>query len=207
MSTRPTSRPAVVPIPARTARAVRVRAGDAFRVVDVEGGQVGDLFAFVEPGHDEHVSAGHTRARTDRLFPAVGERFYSTRRRPLLELVADDSPGAHDMLIPACDPVRYAQLGAAPGHASCVENLAQALRAAGAPVPAVAPQPVNLFMRIPVAVDGVLTWLPSDTAPGASVTLQALDDLLVVVSACPQDVANINGGVPTALALELVGRG
>jgi len=38
---------ALVVVPARDARAVRVRPGGRFRVVDIEGGQVVDLFAFV----------------------------------------------------------------------------------------------------------------------------------------------------------------
>lgn len=190
-------------VPAREARSVRVAAGQTFRVVDVEGGQVGDLFAFADGDPSEFLSASHTRAATSRLFPAPGEAFVSSRRRPMLELVADDSPGAHDMLIAACDPERYRGLGVEGGHASCAENLATALAAHGLHLPFV-PQPVNVFMNIPV-VDGVLEWLPAATRAGASLTLRALADLLVVLSACPQDVVGINGGQPSPLAIELQG--
>ena len=185
-----------IEVPAREGRALRVAAGRSLRVIDVVGGQVGDLFAFAAP--DEYLSASHTRAHTRRLFPAVGEAFHSNRRRPLLELVADDSPGVHDMLIAACDPERYRELGVHGPHASCAENLRHAFP--GAPF---VPQPVNLFMNIPV-VDGEVEFLPASTQPGDSVTLRALADVDVVLSACPQDVLRINGGEPTPLRIELL---
>jgi uncharacterized protein YcgI (DUF1989 family) len=188
-----------IDVPAREGRAVHVPAGRAFRVIDVEGGQVGDLFAFVAGDPAESLSAAHTRAHTQRLFPAIGEQFVSNRRRPLLELVADSSPGVHDMLIAACDPARYRALGVEGAHASCAENLREAL---GAPVDI--PQPVNLFMNIPVDRGGRLAWLPAATKAGDAVTLLALADLTVVLSACPQDLVDINADGPTGLSIELL---
>ena len=192
-----------VVVPAREGRAVTVPAGHRFRVVDIAGGQVGDLFAFVADDPAEHLSASHTRAETSRLFPAPGECFVSDRRRPLLELLADDSPGRHDMLIAACDRDRYRRLGAGDDHPSCAENLRTALAALG-PVPAHVPQPVNLFMDIPVAGDR-LEGRPAATRPGAAVTFRALDALHVVLSACPQDLVGINRNGPTPLAIDLLG--
>ena len=191
-----------IDVPAREGRAVPVRSGKRFRVVDVEGGQVGDLFAFVADDPAEHLSASHSRAATSRLFPAIGECFTSNRRRALLRLEADDSPGVHDMLIAACDAERYAALGIDGWHASCAENLATALAAHGIEASHV-PDPVNLFMNIPVA-DGRIEWLPARTEPGASVTFRALADLIVVLSACPQDVVAINGEHPSPLTLEIL---
>jgi uncharacterized protein len=189
-------------VPSREGRLVRVAAQQSFRVVDVEGAQVGDLFAFAVANLGEHLSASHTRAATSRLFPRPGEFFYSSRRRPLLEFVADDSPGVHDMLIAACDRERYAALGA-PDHASCADNLRRALAAEGLAV-GVVPQPVNLFMNIPVLDGSEVGWLPAQTHAGDSVTLRALDDLVVVLCACPQDLVEINAGEPTPLAIELL---
>ncbi len=67
------------------------------------------------------------------------------------------------------------------------------------------PQPINLFMNIPVGADGSLGWEPAPTRAGDSVTLGAELDCYVVVSACPQDIVAINAGNPTPLALELLG--
>ncbi|WP_084965228.1 DUF1989 domain-containing protein [Thermoactinospora rubra] len=189
-------------VPAREGRALRLSAGQRVSIVDLEGGQVGDVFAFAADDVTEHLSASHTRAATNRLFPAVGQQFVTDRRRPILTLVSDTSPGWHDMLIAACDPARYAALGAEGFHASCAENLRLALASLGLAVP-VTPQPVNVFMRIPV--DGQeLRWLPAASRPGDAVTFQAAMDCVLVVSACPQDLVGINGGRPTPLAVDLL---
>jgi uncharacterized protein YcgI (DUF1989 family) len=190
-----------VVVPAGSGRAVLARQGDRVRVIDVEGGQVGDLFAFAAADPAEHLSASHTRTSTSRLFPLVGEQFVTTRRRPILTLVADTSPGVHDMLIAACDPERYRTLGA-DQHASCADNLRNALAHNGLAVDVV-PQPVNLFMNIPVGDGGELDWLPATSRPGDAVTFEAVMDCVVVVSACPMDLNAINGAHPTALAIEV----
>jgi uncharacterized protein len=190
------------PVPARTGRAVQVRRGDHVRVVDVAGGQVGDLFAYVASPSEitaEHLSAPHTRTATSRLFPAIGEAFTTDLRRPILTVVEDTSPGRHDLLIAACDDARYAGLGV-PDHPSCARNLRDAL---GARV-GVVPQPVNVFMQVPIRADGTLDWLPAATAPGDSITFRAELDCVVVVSACPQDLTVINGARPTDLAIDVL---
>lgn len=188
---------------AREGRAVRVSAGQRFRVVDLEGSQVGDLFAFAADDPREHASAEHTRVGVGRLFPRPGEAFLTNRRRPILTLVSDESPGVHDMLMAACDPERYRLLGAPAEHASCAENLRAAMAAEGvADVPV--PQPINLFMNIPIAADGTLLAEPAPTRPGDSVTIRAELDAIVVLSACPQDLTPINGPGPSPLAVELL---
>ncbi len=197
------SEPTTTHVPAREGRAVRIPAGGSIRVTDVEGTQVADLFAFSVEDPAEHLSAQHTRAALDRLFPLVGEPFFTNRRRPILVLERDDSPGVHDMLIAACDPSRYAGLGVEGWHASCEENLQRAMTGVGV-TDVVVPQSVNLFMNIPLAADGTLGWEPAPTRAGNSVTLRAAIDCFVAVSACPQDIVPINGGDPTPVRVEVL---
>ena len=189
-------------VPASEGRAVTVRAGQRVRVVDIEGGQVGDVFAFAADDPTEYLSASHTRTHTSRLFPHVGEAFVTNRRRPILTLVADTSPGAHDMLIAACDAERYRALGAQE-HASCADNLRTALSQKGLPTDVI-PQPVNVFMRIPVDPSGDLRWLAAASRAGDAITFAAAMDCVVVVSACPQDLNAINGDRPTAMEIEIL---
>jgi uncharacterized protein len=192
-----------IEIPAREARAWRVKAGASFRVIDVEGLQVGDLWAFNETDPGEYHNAPHTRVECGRLFPQVGESFWSNRRRPILSLVADDSPGVHDMLMAACDPERFVRLGWEGPHASCQENLLSAL--AGLGVDAwVVPQPINLFMNTPVDERGDIEQGAPYTKAGDSVTLRAEQDVICVLSACPQDIVKTNAGDPTPLRVELL---
>ena len=188
-------------VPAGAGRAVLVREGERVRVVDVEGGQVGDVFAFVAQDPGEHLSASHTRTSTGRLFPLVGEQFVTSRRRSILTLVGDTSPGVHDMLIAACDPARYRTLGIEQ-HASCADNLRNAMAQIAMTIGSV-PQPVNVFMNIPIGVNGDLQWLAAPSLAGDAVTFEAVLDCVVVVSACPMDVNSINGERPTPLAIEI----
>jgi uncharacterized protein YcgI (DUF1989 family) len=184
---------------------LRTDAGGRFRVVDVEGGQVADTWAFVAEDPGEYHSAQHTRAVVDRLFPRPGEQFVTNRRRPILTLEKDNTPGIHDMLIAACDPPRYEGLGVEGWHASCQENLQRALAALGVePVPRFAPQPINLFMNTPARPDGTIDWLPAETAAGDHVVLRAELDIVVVVSACPQDIVAINRRDPSPIEIELL---
>jgi uncharacterized protein YcgI (DUF1989 family) len=193
-------------IPAREGRGARLSVGTRFRVIDVEGGQVGDLFAFCADDVSEYASAEHTRVFVNRLFPRPGEQFVTNRRRPILFFEEDASPGAHDMLCAACDPTRYAGLGVEGWHASCQENLQRVMAGFGYDRIEI-PQPINLFMNIPVTMQtpaqthGALGWEPALTKPGDSVTMRAERDCYVVVSACPQDILAINNKQPTSLAI------
>jgi uncharacterized protein YcgI (DUF1989 family) len=188
-------------IPPREGWAVRVSAGDQVRVIDTNGGQVADVFAFNADDLSEYHSAEHTRVFVGRLFPRVGEAFVTQHRRPILTLEADDSPGIHDMLCAACDPDRYRLLGAA-RHASCRDNLERAMAAVGHPQVEI-PQPINLFMNIPVGDDWTISFEPAPTRPGDSVTLRAELDCYVAVSACPQDIVGINAAELGPIDLEI----
>ena len=191
-----------IDVPAREGRGVRVAAGQRVRVVDVEGGQVADTFAFRADDVTEYHSAEHTRVHVNRLFPRPGEHFVTNHRRPILLLEEDDSPGIHDMLCAACDPERYTGLGVEGWHASCQENLQKAMAELGFERVEI-PQPINLFMNIPVLEQSAIGWEPALTKPGDSVTLRAEMDCYVVVSACPQDIVVINNAEPGPVAIEL----
>ena len=181
---------------------MRMSAGDRVRVIDPEGGQVADVFAFCADDLSEYHSAEHTRVYVNRLFPRVGQQFVTNRRRPILTLEADTTAGIHDMLCAACDPSRYSGLGVEGWHASCQENLQKAMAALGYEGIEI-PQPINVFMNIPVLDDWEIGWEPAPTKAGDSVTLRAELDIVLAVSACPQDLVSINAGNPTPIDLEL----
>ena len=56
----------------------------------------------------------------------------------------------------------------------------------------VIPQPVNFFTNTRIEADGRLVSPPNPVAPGAYVELEALMDLICVVSSCPFDL-NMQG--------------
>ena len=183
-------------IPARQGRAIRLAAGDQVAVVNTHGTQVLDTWAFAADNPAEYMSMDHTRSVNSRWFPAVGTVFVSTRRRKMLTLVADTSPGAHDMLLCACSPEIYRELGCTGWHASCEENLKAALAEVGM-VPPCVPAPLNLFMNVPTDTSGTLDRAAPTSHPGDRVVLRAEMDLWLVLSACPQDITPINGAQRT----------
>jgi len=181
-------------IPARSGHAQRLEAGQRITVINTHGTQVLDTWAFSAEELSECMSMEHTRSVNSRWLVGPGMVFVSTQRRPMLTLLEDRSPGVHDMLLPACSPEIYRELGCDEGHASCQNNLHSALAAVGLSVP-FTPAPLNLFMNVPVTVDGTLDRVPPTARPGDAVVLRAEMPLWIVFSACPQDVTPINGAL------------
>lgn len=192
-------------VPAREGRAIRLAAGERLALDNPHGTQVCDLWAFSAANPAEFLSWEHARAGLGRIAPRVGDALLTNRRRPILTLIEDTSPGVHDTLIAACDLFRYRGLGCTGYHDNCSDNLRMALAAIGARTPEV-PQPFNVWMNIPVRADGGIDWLPPVARPGDRVTLRAELDAIVVLSACPQDMIPINGAAmrPTDLAFTLL---
>jgi uncharacterized protein YcgI (DUF1989 family) len=191
-----------VRVPGGEGRAVLVGEGQCFRVVDVAGGQVGDLFAFSAADPGEFASASHTRVGIGKLFPRPGDPVLTSRRRPIMSVLEDTSPGRHDMLYAACDPARYALLGAAASHRSCAGNLAEVLHGRGLEL-ATVPQPLNVFMDVRAEPDGTLVSAPASSRPGDYLAFRAARDCLVVLSSCPMDIVPISAGDITPLELQV----
>ncbi|MFO1159519.1 MAG: urea carboxylase-associated family protein [Reyranellaceae bacterium] len=181
-------------VPAGHGKALRLRAGQRVTLTNTHGGQVVDCWAFNPVDLTEHLSMDCTRVWNQRINPRRGDTLVSNQRRPMLTLEQDTSPGIHDTLMAACDRWRYELLGVKGYHRNCQDNLVESLRAIGlTPLPR-APSPFNIFMNIPVAGDGnTLSFQPARSRPGDHVVLRAEMDCIVVFSACPQDIAPING--------------
>jgi uncharacterized protein YcgI (DUF1989 family) len=179
-------------VPARQGRAVRLAKGDAITIINTHGTQVCDFWAFNAADMREYLSMEHLRAYLSRVTPKAGDDLVSNRRRPLLHFVEDTSPGVHDTCIAACDHPRYQGLGCRGYHDNCTDNLRMALLAIGLRAREI-PSPLNLWMNTPVRADGRIEWLPPVSKRGDHVTMKALDDLVVAMSACPQDMIPING--------------
>jgi uncharacterized protein YcgI (DUF1989 family) len=184
---------------------VAVPAGGAVRIVNTHGSQVVDTWALALPDLAEWLSMEHTRVALGRLRPRAGDLLYSSHRRPMLSFVDDTSPGVHDTLIAACDRARYRELGADGYHDNCRDNFVRALAELGHSRSSV-PCPLNLFMNVRWTEAGSLHFEPPSSRPGDHVTLRAEMDLVVVVSACPQDMLPVNGELqqPSDVALELL---
>jgi uncharacterized protein YcgI (DUF1989 family) len=177
-------------IPARRGKATYLGQGQTLRVINTHGQQVIDTWAFNAADLSEWMSMEHTRTAIGSILPKVGDKLLTNRRRPILTLLEDTSPGIHDTLLAACDRYRYELLGH-PNHDNCTDNLADALTELGLSANHT-PSPLNLFMNIPVQ-GYQIDFLPPVSQPGDSVLFQAEMNCVIAFSCCPQDLVPING--------------
>ncbi len=193
-------------VPARCGCAVALQAGQRLKIINTHGSQVCDFWAFNAADLEEYLSLEHLHTDLTSVFPKVGDRLVTNKRRAILTFEEDSSPGVHDTVIAACDCHRYRQLGVQGYHDNCTDNLRMALIAIGRRAPAI-PAPFNLWMNIPIAADGGIQWLPPVSKPGDHVTFRAEMDCIAVMSACPQDLVPINGeaGETVELHFEVLG--
>jgi uncharacterized protein YcgI (DUF1989 family) len=180
-------------VPARYGRAITLAAGQILKVLSLHGTQVVDFWAFAAADLTEALSMEHTRSVISRISPVTGDILVSTHRRPMLLLAEDTSPGIHDTQLCACNRYLYEQLGCTEYHRNCEDNLHEALADIGQAVPCT-PAPFNLFMNVAVNADRTLSRREPEARPGDYVRLRAAMDVIVAMSACPQDMTVINGG-------------
>ncbi len=188
-------------VPAQSGVAVRVGSGELVRVVDVEGHQVGDLWAIDAADPVHWLSVSHTRDRCERLFPEVGGQFSDQYGEPVLELVADTSPGLHDTLFPPCDRWLYESRGL-PGHPNCRDNFLAAAASVGISLPVV-PDPVNVFQNSGPRPDGRLAVGVAASRPGDAVSFGVRRDLVLILTACSVDYPPLNNGHCSPLRIEI----
>lgn len=194
--------PRRVTIAPQSGQAIHVKKNDTIRIIDPKGQQVADLWAFAVDGPKlGWLSTSQTRNITERLFPLVGESFYSDQAEPMLTFIEEGSPGPHDMLYPACDRALYDHVGL-PNHPNCRDNLLRALAGEGIAIDFV-PDPVDLFQNSSPQPNGHIDVLASINPPGGYVRLRAERDLLLVVTACSVDFHPTNGGQCTEIEVEI----
>lgn len=92
-------------VPAGGGAGVRLARGEHLRLIDIEGGQTGDLMAFSADGR-ERLSNGRTFDYDGKIHLTTGDVLWSDRSNPMLTLVADDV-GRHDFLYASCTVEMY----------------------------------------------------------------------------------------------------
>jgi hypothetical protein len=187
-------------VPAREGRAFRVPAGHFFRIVSVEGPQVGDLNLWSAADLAERFYSGKTRALHGTHLSA-GDRMWSTfpHLRPMATIVEDtlawygaDAHGCrvHDVIGTRCDPYTHRLLSGGEYHHCCHSNLTRALSAeTGLPLLEAEPHVhdvLNVFMCTGFSRgEGKYIMKASPVRPGDALEFFAETDLLGALSACP----------------------
>ncbi|ADU15267.1 urea amidolyase associated protein UAAP2 [Asticcacaulis excentricus] len=178
-----------------------VRAGQRLRIIDLEGNQAVDFLMYAADDDAERYSAQDTIAAQGNLFLREGAILLSNEGNPMMRIVAT-SVAHHDTIGGACscesNTLRY-------GHHtksqhSCVDNFLTANATKGRGKRDMVSN-INFFMNVPVESDGTLGIVDGISAPGLTVDLEALMDVEVVVSNCPQINNPCNGFNPTPIRM------
>jgi len=187
-------------VPPREARTFEVAAGHFFRIVSIEGPQVGDLNLWNANDLSESFYSGKTRA-LHATHVSTGDRLWSTlpNLRPLATITHDtldwygwdeDGGGIHDVIGTRCDPYTQLLLSGTEYHHCCHSNLTRALAAHEGLSLRDAQRHVhdvlNVFMCTGFTRDTHQYFMKaSPVRPGDFIEFFAEIDLLGALSACP----------------------
>ena len=187
-------------VPPRDGRAFTVPRGHFFRIVSVEGPQVGDLNLWNANDLAERFFSGKTRA-LHATHVSVGDRLWSTlpSLRPMATITHDtlgwygwdeDGAGVHDVIGTRCDPYTNRLLSGDDYHNCCHSNLCRALSSArGMSFREAEPHVhdvLNVFMCTGFTKDTHQYFMKaSPVRPGDYLEFFAEIDLLGALSACP----------------------
>jgi uncharacterized protein YcgI (DUF1989 family) len=187
-------------VPPRDARIFHVPAGHFFRIISMDGPQVGDLNLWAENNLSERFYSGKTRALHGTHL-STGDRMWSSfpHLRPMTTITHDtldwygfdaDGGGVHDVLGTRCDPYTNRLLGGHDYHHCCHSNITRALVSElGFPLQeaeAHVHDVLNVFMCTGFTHDTHQYFMKaSPVRPGDFIEFFAEIDLLGALSTCP----------------------
>ncbi|MGB5326087.1 MAG: urea amidolyase associated protein UAAP2 [Pseudomonadales bacterium] len=179
-----------------------LKRGQVIRIVDLEGNQAADTLFYSARDPSERYSAANTVCAQANLYLTAGTILKSNEDNDMLRIVADTC-GRHDTVGGACatesNTVRY-DLEKRCMHA-CRDSWMLAIQEneAFGLAKADITHNINFFMNVPVTEAGELTFEDGISAPGKYVELEALMDVIVLISNCPQLNNPCNGYNPTPI--------
>jgi len=187
-------------VPPRDGKTFHVPAGHLFRIISVEGSQVGDLNLWNANDINERFFSGKTR-QLHASHLTTGDRLWSNLPglRPMATITHDtldwygwdeDGAGVHDVIGTRCDPYTNYMLNGVDYHHCCHSNLTRALSAGnGMSISDAEPHVhdvLNVFMCTGFTLDTHQYFMKaSPVRPGDFIEFFAEIDLLGALSACP----------------------
>jgi len=189
-----------VTVPPRDARIFRVAAGNFFRIVSVDGPQVGDLNLWSADNLAERFYSGKTRALHGTHLSTSDQMWSSfPYMRPMATITHDTldwygfddfGGGVHDVIGTRCDPYTGRLLSGQEYHHCCHSNLIRALANETA-ISLDEAEPyihdvLNVFMCTGFTLDTHQYFMKaSPVRPGDFIEFFAEIDLLGALSTCP----------------------
>ncbi len=165
-----------------------IKAGQAFRIEDMQGNQAADTLFYNAHDPLDRYSASDTIRHQAALYLTTGTMLISTRGNTLMTIVADTC-GRHDTLGGACsresNVMRYAP-EKEPMHA-CRDSFLCGVHAWHQDLgKRDITCNINFFMNVPVTPDGQLSFADGVSGPGRYVEMVAAMDVMCLISNCPQ---------------------
>lgn len=164
--------------------------GQRLKVIDPEGEQVSDFLAYSRHDTAEVISSGRSLDYAGKLWLTIGDILYSNRSRELLRIV-HDTVGRHDFTLTPCSKDTFRIIYNDPDpHHGCQGNFEAALGPWDIGRDQI-PVAFNIFMNVEIdAATGTMTVNPPKSRAGDYIVLEALDDLVVALTACSAPQSN-----------------
>lgn len=165
-----------------------LKKGQTFRIIDLKGNQAVDTTFYDLEDPADHYGAVPTIVGQKNIYLTTGTILRTESGKPMLKITADKT-GRHDTLGGACsrqsNTVRYAREKEYM-HA-CRDSFMLQLSDCDYDIKKrdLAPN-INFFMNVPITEDGYYKFDDGVSAPGNYVEMEALEDVMILISNCPQ---------------------
>lgn len=174
-------------------------AGERVRFVDLEGRQAVDFLCYSARDRRDRYNAANTMKMAASIYLNAGAVLYGEYATPLMRVAATSCPN-HDTIGGCCSAemnlLRYGRRT----H-SCRANFLHELSKFGMGEADIVAN-VNWFMSVPVRRDGGMAIADGVSRPGDYVEVEALADVIAVISNCPQKYNPACGYNPTPVRVE-----
>ena len=173
--------------------------GMLVRFVDLEGQQAVDFLCYNAHDTRDRYNAANTMKMAENLYINAGTILYAEYATALMRVVASSCPD-HDTIGGCCSAemnmLRYGRRT----H-SCRANFIHELAKFGMGEADIVAN-VNFFMSVPVGRDGHVAISDSPSKAGDFVDVEALTDVIAMISNCPQKYNPASGYNPSPVRVE-----
>ena len=182
----------------------RLAKGDRVRFVDIEGQQAVDFLCYKAIDTRDRYNAANTMKMAENVFLNTGTVLYGEYATALMKIAASSCPN-HDT-IGGCCSVEMNWLRYGRRTHSCRANFLHELTKFGMGEQDIVAN-VNFFMSVPVGRDGHMAIPDSPSKAGDYVDVEALTDVIAVISNCPQKYNPACGYNPSPVRVETFKQG
>ncbi len=187
-------------VPAGWYATIRLRRGEALRIIDTTGRSSVSMIGWREEDTSERINCADTVKVQWSAALAKGRVILSDMGRVFMSLIEDTS-GAHDLLVGGSTPASTLAAFGAPAR-NTQENFLAAAAKIGLGVRDIPPC-VTFFAPVSLDTEGRFRWDASRKRPGDFVDLRAEMNVVVVLSNCahPLDPARPAASGPVTLSV------